>query len=48
MIKRKMIKRKRKKESFKCGKDKDGNQTVCPSGTTCTQQSQCVKGKFQE
>jgi len=32
-----------KKSDFSCGKDKDGNATVCPSGTTCTQQSQCVK-----
>ena len=32
-----------KKSDFSCGKDKDGNSTVCPSGTTCTQQSQCVK-----
>ena len=36
-------KKEEKKSDFSCGKDKEGNQTVCPSGTTCTQQSQCVK-----
>ncbi len=41
--KKKEEKKEEKKPAFSCGKDKDGNQTVCPSGTTCTQQSQCVK-----
>lgn len=41
--KKKEEKKEEKKPAFSCGKDNNGNQTVCPSGTTCTQQSQCVK-----
>ena len=41
--KKKEEKKSEKKPDFSCGKDKEGTQTVCPSGTTCTQQSQCVK-----
>lgn len=33
---------------FACGKNKDGKDTECPSGKTCTKQSQCVvKSGFQ-